>query len=334
MRRALGIYFFLIVMVTSLIGGSVFTTYSEFVSEGPLTQSKEVVIPKGKGVRKIARLLFHEGVISSPAVFLLGLRANGKINAIKAGEYSFPAHASAKMVMDILVSGNTYIRKFVVPEGLTSAQIVALMDKAKGLKGDVLKTPKDGTLLPDTYHYSYGDTKEGMLKRMKNAMTRTLNDLWEKRAENLPFKTPKEAVILASLVEKETGIKSERALIASAFVNRLNKGMKLQSDPTVIYALTEGAYELKRRLTYSDLKYQSPYNTYVVTGLPKGAIANPGREAINAVLHPANTKYIYFVANGTGGHTFAEHYSDHQNNVKNWRAITKNKENESEKTAQ
>ncbi len=324
MRQSVLIYFFILFVLASFIGGSVFTTYSQFVSEGPLLEHKEVYIPKGKGLKQIARLLYREGVIYSPSVFMLGVRASGNRGKIKAGEYSFPKQSSAKMVMDILVSGQTYIRKFRVPEGLSSHQIVALMDKAKGLTGVVSQIPKDGTLLPDTYHYSYGDTKEGMIVRMQNAMKRTLSELWETRAANLPIKTPQEAVVLASVVEKETALPKERPLIASAFVNRLNINMPLQSDPTVLYALTNGRYDLKRSLTRKDLKHPSPYNTYYVKGLPKGAISNPGKAAIQAVLNPANSKYIYFVANGQGGHNFSETYDSHKKNVQSWRTFLKN----------
>lgn len=325
MRHSILVYFFIVFIAASFVGGSVFTTYSQFVAEGPLLARKEVVIPRGKSLKRISNILYKEGVITSPSVFMLGVRASGNMSAIKAGEYSFPAHASAKMVMNIITSGQTYIRRLKVPEGLTSIQIVALMNSAKGLVGIVSKVPKNGTLLPDTYHYSYGDTKEGMLLRMQKAMNRTVEKLWAERDLKVPFKTPQEAIIMASVVEKETGLAKERPMIASVFINRLNKGMKLQSDPTVIYALTEGNYDLKRSLTYKDLRYEHPYNTYVITGLPLGAISNPGKEAIQAVLHPADSKNIYFVANGTGGHAFAETYSMHQSNVKKWRSIQKSK---------
>ncbi|MBR4932163.1 MAG: endolytic transglycosylase MltG [Alphaproteobacteria bacterium] len=323
MRRYVALYFVIAFFLTSIIGGSVFTTYSQFIAEGPLLEKKEVYIPKGKSLKRIAALLYKEGVISSPSVFILGVRAAGNADKIKAGEYSFPKGASSKMVMLILASGQTYIRKFKVPEGLSSYQIVQLMNNAKGLTGTVDRLPKNGSLLPDTYHYSYGDTKADMIVRMKNAMDRTLAEVWAKRAEGLPFKTPKEAVILASVVEKETALKKERPLIASVFVNRLNKGMKLQSDPTVIYALTDGRYDMKRALTYKDLRHESLYNTYYVKGLPRGPISNPGRAALEAVLNPADTKNLYFVANGKGGHTFSETYEAHKKNVKVWRSINK-----------
>ena len=323
MRNRIIVYFLLLFIGASFIGGSVFTTYTEFVSEGILKERKEVLIPKGASLKQVALLLKKEGVISSPSIFLIGVRASGNAGQIKAGEYSFPAHSSPKMVMTILVSGETYIRRLVIPDGLTSEQIVELLDKAKGLKGVVTSIPLNGTLLPDTYHYSWGDTKEGLLLRMQRAMDRTLASLWEKRDKSVPLSDPKEAVILASIVEKEAGHHKEMPLIASAFINRLNKGMKLQSDPTALYAVTDGKYNLKRSLTYQDLKVKSPYNTYVITGLPRGAIANPGRKSLSAVLNPAKTNYIYFVADGTGGHSFAATYQEHQKNVAAWRVIQK-----------
>ena len=323
MRNRIFVYFLLLFIGASFIGGSVFTTYTEFVSEGILKERKEVVIPKGVGLKQVALLLKKEGVIDSPSIFLIGVRASGNASQIKAGEYSFPAHSSPKMVMTILVSGETYIRRLVIPEGLTSEQIVELLDKAKGLEGSVSVIPRNGTLLPDTYHYSWGDSKDGLILRMQRAMDRTLEALWDKRDKSIPLKDEKEAVILASVVEKEAGLNREMPLIASAFINRLNKGMKLQSDPTALYAVTEGKYNLKRALTYQDLKIKSPYNTYVVNGLPRGPISNPGKKALEAVLNPAKTNYIYFVADGTGGHKFAATYQEHQQNVSAWRVIQK-----------
>ena len=323
MRNRIIVYFLLLFIGASFIGGSVFTTYNEFVSEGILKERKEVVIPKGVGLKQVAHLLKKEGVIESPSIFLIGVRASSNAGQIKAGEYSFPARSSPKMVMTILVSGETYIRRLVVPEGLTSEQIVELLDKAKGLKGTVHFIPRNGTLLPDTYHYSWGDSKEGLILRMQRAMDRTVASLWETRDKSVPLRDEKEAVILASVVEKEAGLSKEMPLIASAFINRLNKGMKLQSDPTALYAVTDGKYNLKRALTYQDLKVKSPYNTYVINGLPRGPISNPGKKALEAVLNPAKTNYIYFVADGTGGHKFAATYQEHQKNVSVWRSIQK-----------
>ena len=325
MRHRVFIYFLILFFVVSLMGGSVLTTYTQFVAEGPLEERTEILISKGKSLRQIAKQLFREGIISSPSVFELGVRASGQADKIKAGEYSIPKHASSKMVMNILTSGNTYIRRLVVPEGLTSEQVVALMNNAKGLVGDVLQIPKEGTLLPDTYHYSYGDTKESMIMRMKAAMENTLEELWNKRDLEISIKTPKEAVVMASIIEKETSRNSERAHIASVFYNRMKQGIRLQSDPTVIYAVTEGHVDQMKRVTYKDLKFQSLYNTYVIYGLPRGPISNPGRASIEAVLHPMKTKDIYFVADGTGGHVFSPTYREHQQNVQNWRQISNGK---------
>lgn len=317
MRHGVLFYFLIFFIGVSLIGGSVFTTYSQFVGEGPLPERKEVVIPRGN-LKKIASLLHQQGVIASPSIFVLGVRASGNTHKIKSGEYSIPRRASAKMVMDILVSGKTYIRRVVIPEGLTSAQVVDILDNAKGLVGVISQVPKNGTLLPETYHYSYGDTKEGMIVRMKNAMTRVIDSEWENRAENLPLKSKQEAIILASIVEKETSKESERAMVAGVFINRLNKKMRLQSDPTVIYAVTDGRLDLNRSLKKKDLKIQHPYNTYVIPALPIGPIANPGKEAIHAVLNPAKTDALYFVATGRGGHAFANTLQEHNQNIQKW----------------
>lgn len=324
MRHSVLVYFIIFFIGVSLIGGSVFTTYSQFVDEGPLTERMEVVIPRGN-LKKITQILVDNGVIASPSIFELGVRASGNAYKLKAGEYSFPPRASAKMVMSIMAGGQTYIRRVVIPEGLTSLQIVDILNEAKGLAGLISQVPKNGTLLPETYHYSYGDTKESMLVRMQNAMKRVIEEEWPKRAEGLPFKKQEQAIALASVVEKETGIDSERPRIAGVFVNRLHKKMKLQSDPTVIYAVTDGKLDLKRNLTYKDLRTPHPYNTYVIPGLPAGPIANPGRKAIQAVLNPDTTSDLYFVADGTGGHVFSPTYKGHQKNVGAWRSYQKTK---------
>lgn len=326
MRKSVLLYIFLFFILTSLIGGSVFSTYKFFIEEGPLTERKEVLIEKGMSLRRIAALLKAEGIIDSPAIFTLGVRAQNKAGDLKAGEYSIPRRASAKMVMDILTGGQTYIRRITIQEGLTSHQIVALLDKADGLTGEITELPKNGTLLPETYYYSKGDSKQSLIKRMENGMKRTINELWPGRVEDLPIKTPQEAVILASIVEKETAIHAERNHVASVFLNRLEKKMRLQSDPTVIFALTDGTGVFKRKLWSNDLKVKHPYNTYVIYGLPPGPIANPGKASLEAVLHPFKSKDLYFVADGTGGHVFAQTYAEHQENVKQWRQIKNNKQ--------
>lgn len=324
MRHGVLFYFLIFFIGVSLIGGSVFTTYSQFVGEGPLPERTEVVIPRGS-LKKIAAVLHEQGIIASPSIFVLGVRASGNTHKIKSGEYSIPRRASAKMVMDILVSGQTYIRRVVIPEGLTSTQIVNILDNAKGLVGVISQVPKNGTLLPETYHYSYGDTKEGMIVRMQNAMKRVIDSEWEKRADGLPIKSKQEAIILASIVEKETSKDSERPMVAGVFINRLNKKMRLQSDPTVIYAVTDGRLDLNRSLKKKDLRIQHPYNTYVIPALPIGPIGNPGKEAIKAVLNPAQTDALYFVATGWGGHAFAKTLKEHNQNIQNWLKVLRQK---------
>ncbi len=323
MRHRVFIYFLILFLIVGVMGGSVLSTYRQFVDEGPLDTRTEIVIEPGRSLRKIAKKLYREGIIASPSVFEIGARASGVAMNIKAGEYSIPERASAKTVLSILTSGNTYIRRLIVPEGLTSHQVVALMEDRYGLVGEVSKEPKNGTLMPNTYYYSYGDTKEDLLRRMKNGMKRAIDELWEGREKSLSFKTPQEAIIMASMVEKETARDSERAHVASVFHNRLKKGMKLQSDPTVIFALTNGTGDLKRSLTYKDLRTENGYNTYVVSGLPIGPISNPGYAALKAVLHPDKTEDLYFVADGKGGHVFAKTYKEHEQNVAAYRRIQK-----------
>ena len=333
MRHGVFVYFLLFFIAVSLLGGSVLTTYTQFVEDGPLAESKDVIIPRGKSLKQVARLLKREGVIESPAIFELGVRASGNSLKIKSGEYNFPRHVSAQLVMNILTDGQTVARRFVAPEGMTSRQIVELMDKYLGLTGDVTVIPPDGTLLPETYNYSYGDTKESLLRRMQDKMTKKVAELWAKRDKKVPFKTPQEAVIMASIVEKETAKPEERPHIASVFFNRLKKRIRLQSDPTVIYAITDGRLDLKRALTYADLKVQNPYNTYVVYGLPQGPIANPGEAALKAVLNPLETGDVYFVADGKGGHVFAPTYEEHQKNVARWRQSQKKKKAAAQKVS-
>ncbi len=325
MRHGVLFYFLIFFIGISLVGGSVFNTYSQFVAEGPLAERTEVVVPKGWPLKKVAALLKEKNIIDSPSIFVLGTRASGNAQKIKAGEYSIPPRASTKMVMDIMTGGKTHVRRLIIPEGLTSYQIVELLNQTPTLSGEITRMPHNGTLLPETYHYSYGDTRQSIIDRMQNAMKRTLDELWPQRMDGLPFEKPDDAVILASVVEKETSLDRERAHIASVFLNRLEKNMRLQSDPTVIYGITDGTGILKRSLTYKDLRRSTAYNTYVVYGLPAGAISNPGRASIRAVLNPAQTNDLYFVADGTGGHVFATNYADHQKNVNKWRQIQRNR---------
>ncbi|NJO67483.1 MAG: endolytic transglycosylase MltG, partial [Rhodospirillales bacterium] len=234
----------------------------------------------------------------------------------------FAPDVTITQVLDQMRAGRTVVRKLTIPEGLTTAQVLERLHRAEGLKGDIEATPAEGALLPATYPYSYGDSRQAMLEKMTSAMQRTVKRLWAKRSEGLPLATPEEAVTLASIVEKETALGSERPRIAGVFINRLRTGMRLQADPTVIYAMSGGAGPLGRPLTRADLRADHPYNTYLNTGLPPGPIANPGRAALAAVLQPMATNELFFVADGSGGHAFARTYAEHKVNVARWREIS------------
>ncbi|MBE6449426.1 MAG: endolytic transglycosylase MltG [Alphaproteobacteria bacterium] len=324
-RKSFFIYMLIAFITAGLIGSSVFSTYEFFISEGPLEKRTEVFIEKGFSLKKIASYLHKQGIIESPAIFTLGVRVSNKSSELKAGEYSIPARASAKMVMDILTGGKTFIRRITIPEGLTSYQIVELLNKTDSLSGQIKTIPAEGSLLPETYYYSAGDSKQHLIDRMTNAMNRTIDKLWETRQKDLILKSKEDVIILASIIEKETSKDDERAHIASVFLNRLSQKMRLQSDPTVIYGLSDKTGIFKRKLWSNDLKKKHPFNTYIIYGLPPTAISNPGKDSIAAVLNPQKTEDLYFVADGTGGHTFAPSYKEHQENVQQWRQIKKNK---------
>lgn len=296
-----------------------------FESPGPLAAETTVIVPKGAGLARIAGHLAEAGVIAEDElhrlVFTLGVKASGKAASLHAGEYRFPAGASMAEVLDILAAGKVVVRSLTIAEGLTSPEVLALVAAAEALEGELPEPPPTGTLLPETYHYSYGDSRGAVVERMRRSMDKTLAELWAARAEGLPLKTPAEAVVLASIVEKETGVAAERPRVAAVFVNRLRKGMRLQSDPTVIYGLAPETGDLGRPLTRRDLESDTPYNTYVIDRLPPSPIANPGRAAIEAVLNPPETDEFYFVADGTGGHAFARTLAEHNRNVAKWRRL-------------
>ncbi len=280
-----------------------------------------VYIEKGSSVHKIAQTLFEQNIIDDPLFFKIGARLARPKGPLKAGEYLMPNTISTAEMIRILQMGKTHQRRVTIPEGLMAVEIVAMINQTDGLTGEVTEIPPEGSLLPETYHFDRGMDRRMLVTRMQQAMQATIKALWETRAGNLPVKTPEEAIILASIVEKETGIAAERPRVAGVFVNRLNVGMALQTDPTVIYAITLGKEKLDRPLYRKDLNIQSPYNTYVVTGLPPGPIANPGRASIAATLQPEEHDYFYFVADGTGGHAFGKTMDDHARNVNQWRKI-------------
>ena len=309
------------ILVVGAGAGGLLWLSEQFNKPGPLAEETTVIVPKGTCLRAIAEQLSDAGVIASPLVFRLGVRIQEAESALRAGEYAFPAAISARDVVAMLKFGKTVVRRLTVPEGLTTAQVLELVAETPGLTGETGPVPSEGTLLPETYHFSYGDSRAAMIERMRDAMREELTALWASRAPGLPLATPEEAVILASIVEKETAIPEERPRVAAVFVNRLRKGMLLQSDPTTIYALTDGAGPLDRPLTRKDLAIASPYNTYVSPGLPPGPIANPGRDSLAAALDPLDSDEFYFVADGNGGHAFARTLAEHERNVARWRKI-------------
>ncbi len=322
MRRAILSTFLVVFVAAGLVAaGLVYYGYEAFRAPGASQQETLIVVPRGSSLSDIAQTLTKQGVIADPLVFRLAARLTKQARRLKAGEYAVPAAASMEAVLGILSSGKTVARSLTIPEGLTSREIVSLVAAAPALVGDIDEVPPEGSLLPETYHYSYGDDRRELLSRMSSAMAQTLEELWPQRFDGLPFESPGEALALASIVEKETGIADERPLVASVFINRLRRGMRLQSDPTVIFALTEGEKPLGRALTRRDWRVEHPYNTYVISGLPPGPIANPGRAAIAAVLQPAESKYLYFVAAGDGGHAFAKTLKEHNRNVRKWQRL-------------
>ncbi len=313
--------FTLLVVVSIAIGAGLFIGKQRFEAPGPLAEDKVVNIPRGLGIRDIADLLQREGVIDQPYVFMGGvivLKARGEL---KYGEYQFSKQSSVSEVVDTIIESKVVQHVFTVPEGLTSEQIVGRLLENSALTGQIKEIPREGTLLPETYRFTRGMTREQIIQRMQQAHRRVLQEVWDHRMQDLPVKTPEQLVTLASIVEKETGKPDERTRVAAVFVNRLKSKMRLQSDPTIIYGLTGGKGSLGRPILKSEIEQPTPYNTYAVDGLPPGPIANPGRASLEAAANPARTKELYFVADGTGGHVFSDNYAEHQKNVARLRGI-------------
>jgi len=294
-----------------------------FDSPSEVDTTQIVLIAPGSGAWDVARALYEAGVVDDPNVFVAGVWQNGFTTALKAGEYEFPAGSTPRQAMKIILSGKSVGYRLTIPEGLTSAEIGRLLADVEALGGKVGAIPPEGALLPETYFYRRGDLRSALLARMEAGMAKLIAKLWSSRAEGLPYATPEEALILASIVEKETAVAAERRKVAGVFVNRLRKGMRLQSDPTVIFAVTGGERPLERPLSKADLALDSPFNTYRYKGLPPAPIAHPGRESLSAVLDPEATDLFYFVADGNGGHVFAATLREHNKNVARWRRLQK-----------
>lgn len=314
-----------LVVLALLAAGGAYAGYrwmqNEFAAAGPTTAATVTTLPRGAGLIRIAGQLEDEGLITDARVFRFAITLDDGDRSLRAGEYEIPAGASMAQIYELLRSGQTVQHPVTLAEGLTSAMIVRSLAEEAVLTGDISETPAEGALLPETYLVTRGTSRQEIIERMARAQDELLDALWDQRAENLPFETREEAIILASIVEKETGIGGERGEVAGVFVNRLRRGMRLESDPTIIYGISQGE-PLGRGLRRSEIdNANNAWNTYQIPALPPTPIANPGREAIAAVLNPTETTALFFVADGTGGHAFADTYAEHQQNVRRWRQI-------------
>jgi UPF0755 protein len=305
----------LAVIALSVIVALVYT-WDYFEGPGPSGQPVTVLFKRGVGFHGIVDGLAQQGVITDPLLFKALAATVGNGRAFKAGEYVFPAQATPHTVMQMLAEGRVVVHKITIPEGLNVREVVKLLQGEPALEGDVALPIAEGSLLPETYNYTYGDKRQGIVVRMQAGMRALLADAWARRKAGLPFDTVEQGLVLASIVEKETGVADERGRVASVFINRLRKGMKLQSDPTVAYGLGQPA---SHGLTGADLQSDTPYNTYVIAALPPGPICNPGRTAIEATFNPPDTEDVYFVATGSGGHNFAGSLEAHNDNVRKYR---------------
>ncbi|PPD46687.1 MAG: aminodeoxychorismate lyase [Methylocystis sp.] len=311
--------FLLVGLVASAFG--VIAVMHKLKEPGPLGADKIVYLPPRSDVPEMIAALEREGVIDSPGLMNFALLVENARGKLKPGEYQFKKRISLREVIDELVGGKQLMHSVTIPEGLTSEQIVQRLRESELLTGDVIETPKEGALLPETYKFPRGFPRDKLISKMQADQRKLIEQIWAKRARDLPLRSPYELVTLASIVEKETGKSEERPRVAAVFVNRLRKGMRLQSDPTIIYGLVGGKATLGRGILRSEIEKWTPYNTYAIDGLPPGPIANPGRAALEATANPAGTRDLYFVADGTGGHVFAESLDQHSRNVQSWRRI-------------
>ncbi|MGB3809780.1 MAG: endolytic transglycosylase MltG [Parvibaculum sp.] len=337
-RRFLRALLFISVVLPSLValvaGGVFLYGKSRYEARGSLAEPTIVWLQPGIGLTAITDRLHAAGAIDDPLIFRTAVRLTGAAGSLKAGEYEIAAYASMADIVRVLREGKSIVHRITIPEGLTSQQAMEIVKADPVLTGDMPLLPPEGALLPETYNFLRGTTRVGIVSRMQKSATALMTELWPKRAAGLPFSTPNEALILASIVEKETGLAAERPRVAAVFVNRLRLPMRLQSDPTIVYGITRGAGPLGRPIRRSEIYRPTPYNTYQIDGLPPTPICNPGRASIEAVLNPPATDDLYFVADGTGGHAFAPSLAGHQRNVGNWRKIERQQVKQPEKPAE
>jgi len=316
----------LLVIAMLLVGGLFFFGLNRFYSAGNIPEDTTFLVESGSSLGVTAERLETQGLIDNRLIFQAAGMALKKQGKLKAGEFKIAAHSSMSDILTELTEGTPVLYGVTVPEGFTSWQVIERINADSHLIGDIGALPPEGSILPNTYSYIPGDTRQSVLDKMQAAQKKALEEIWAGRDPDLPVKTPEELVTLASVIEKETGVASERPQVAAVFVNRLKKGMRLQSDPTIIYGITKGQSTLGRGLKKSEIEAKTPYNTYQIDGLPVGPIANPGIESLKAAANPAKTKDLYFVAAGStpaDGHLFAATYAEHRKNVAKWRAIEK-----------
>jgi UPF0755 protein len=314
----------LLVLALLLVGGLFFFGITRFYADGPTKDQTTFLVERGNGLGTIADRLEQQGLVDNRFIFQFGSLALRKEKAIKAGEYEIAAGSSMADILKEITEGTPIQYGVTVPEGFTAWQVISRVNEDDRLTGEITSVPVEGSILPGTYNYDRGDTRQSVVDRMQEALKTSLAEVWANRARDLPVTTPEELVILASVIEKETGVASERDQVAAVFVNRLKKGMRLQSDPTIIYGITKGQSILGRGLKRSEIEEKTPYNTYQIDGLPPTPIANPGIESLRAAANPAKNNNLYFVAAGpvpSDGHLFAATYDEHRRNVAKWRAI-------------
>ncbi len=316
----------LLILGLLMVGGLILYGSQRFYTEGPLEEDKVFMVERGSALATIAQRLESADLIADRWTFQFGTMAQRKQTAIRAGEYKIAARSSMADILKEITEGRPITYAVTIPEGYTSFEVIQRINEAPNLVGDLTEIPPEGSLLPNTYSFERGDERQAIVDRMSDALDAQLLDIWQGRSPDLPISTPEELLILASIVEKETGLASERPMVAAVFINRLNKGMRLQSDPTIIYGITNGQSTLNRGLRRSEIEAVTPYNTYQIDGLPPGPIANPGVDSLRAVANPADTEALFFVADGTGGHAFANTYAEHQKNVARWRQVERERE--------
>ena len=313
------LYLFLACLISCYITLISFDRYYE--EPGPSEHEQILIINKGQSVANIATHLRELNLIKNRVFFMLIVRLEGFHDKIKFGEYLIPENASIKEIIDTLTAGVSVQNKITIPEGLSTTSIVFRINNDPRIGGDLINFSEEGVLAPNTYSFDFTTNKKDLFLKMKNNQERILEAAWDNRDPDLPLKNAFELLILASIVEKEAGNEEDKKKVASVFLNRLKKKMRLQSDPTVVYSLTKGRASLNRELNKSDLKTKSPFNTYKIYGLPPNPICNPSKSSINAVANPLKTDFLFFVANGEGGHNFSKNLKQHNSFVKEYRRL-------------